>query len=92
MSGIVPIVIWAALIVTGLSLVAMVLFGLRNLTYGKMDVVTVTLFAAPFVLFAVLGFVVMDSWAEAAVVTFLILLVLTSFSLLLSSIRGLLGM
>jgi len=92
MAGIVPYVIWASLILSGLSLVAIVLFGLRNMTYGKMDVVTVTVIAVPFVLFLVLGFAVMDSWAEAAVVTFLVLLVLTSLSLLLSSIRGLLGM
>jgi hypothetical protein len=92
MAGIVPYVIWAAVIITGLSIVAIVLFGIRNMTYGKMDVVTTTLLAVPFVLFGVLGFVVMDTWAEAAVLTFLILLVLTAGSLLLSSIRGLIGM
>jgi hypothetical protein len=91
MAGIVPYVIWASIIITGLSLVAIVLFGLRNMTYGKMDPVTVAVIAVPFVLFLILGFV-MDTWAEAAVMTFLILLVLTAFSLLLSSIRGLLGM
>jgi len=91
MAGIVPYVIWAAIIITGLSTVAIFLFGIRNITYGKLDYVTMTLLAAPIVLFAILGFA-LDTWAEAAVVTFLILLTLTSLSLLISSMRGLFGM
>ncbi len=91
MAGIVPYVIWAALIVSGLSILAIVLFGIRNLTYGKMDVVTMVLLGVPVVLFAIFG-LTMDSWAEAAVFTFLILFVVTAVSLLGSSIRGLLGM
>ncbi len=91
MAGIVPYVIWAALIVSGLSVLAMVVFGIRNVTYGKMDYVTIGLLATPGVLLVVLGFA-MDSWAEAAVVTFIFLLVVTSLSLLISSVRGLLGM
>ncbi len=91
MAGIVPYVIWAALIVTGISLLAIVLFGFRNLTYGKMDYVTMGLLSTPVVLLVVLG-LAMDTWAEASITTVVILLVLTSLSLLISSSRGLLGM
>ncbi|MCZ6705060.1 MAG: hypothetical protein O6942_04085 [Bacteroidetes bacterium] len=56
-----------------------------------MDYLTAGLLGAPGILLVVLGFA-MDSWAEAAVMTFMILLVLTSLSLLISSLRGLLGL
>ncbi len=88
MDGIVPYFIWAVLIMTGASVIAIVIFGLRALTFGTMDPVTLTLLAVPIVLFVILGFV-MDSWAEAAVMTVLIEIVVTSLSLLMSSIRGL---
>lgn len=90
MTGIVVYVIVTALIVTGASLLAIVLFGIRNLTYGKMDYLTMAILAVPVVLLAALG-VLMDTWADAAIFTALILLALTAFSLLGSSIRGLLG-
>jgi len=91
MTGIVLYVIWAALIISGFSLLAIVLFGIRNLTYGKMDYVTMALLGVPVVVMAILGFT-MDTWADAAIITVLILLAMTSLSLLGSSIRGLLGM
>ncbi len=91
MDGIVPYAIWAVLIISGLSLVAILLFGLRGLSYGKMDPLTLVLLALPVLLVVILGFT-MNSWAEAAIVTFLIELVLTALSLLLSSLRGLIGM
>ena len=91
MAGIVPYVIWAALIVSGLSLLTMLLFGLRGVFWGKIDYVTMGLLTVPALLLIILGFT-MDSWAEAAVWTFLVLLVFTSLSLLISSFRGLLGL
>ena len=90
MAGIIPYVVWGALIIGGLSLLCMVLFGIRGIVWGKMNYTTMALLGGPFLLLVVLGFT-MDTWAEAAVMTFLILLVLTSLSLLLSSARGLLG-
>jgi hypothetical protein len=90
MESIVPYVIWASLIITGLSLVAIVLFGIRGLTFGHAEPLTLVLLGIPTVILIISG-LVMDSWAEAAVVTFLILLVLTIVSLLLSSTRSLLG-
>lgn len=91
MAGIVPYVIYAALIVSGLCLLAMAVFGIRNIAYGKMDYVTAALLGAPGVLVVVLGFV-MDTWSDAAIMTSVILLVITSLSLLISSSRGLLGL
>ena len=91
MGGIVLYAIWAVLILSGLSLLAIVIFGLRGLTYGNMDPLTMALLAIPAVVVVVLG-LTMDTWAEASVLSFLIMLVLTSVSLLLSSFRGLIGL
>jgi hypothetical protein len=91
MESIVPITIYAVLALVGLSLLALVLFGLRNLTYGKANPLTAAFMALPVVLVAVLGFTTND-WAYAGIISFLVMLALTSVSLLLSGIRGLLGL
>lgn len=88
MEGIVPILVWLVLVVTGLGLLAIGLFGIRSLVQGKLNPVTIVLTMIPIVLLGVLG-LVMDSWAEAAVTAFLISLVLTSLALLASGLRGL---
>jgi len=91
MESIVPYVIWASLIMTGLSLVAVILFGIRGLSYGKADPTTISLLAVPAVILIVLSFV-MDTWAEAAVLACVITLILTALALLASSARGLIGL
>ncbi len=88
MEGIVPIAVWLVIAVTGLSLLAIGVFGVRSLAQGKVNPTTIVLTMIPIALLFILGFV-MDSWAEAAVMAFLISLLLTSLALLASGLRGL---
>lgn len=88
MEGIVPIAVWLVIAVTGLSLLAIGVFGIRSLVQGKVNPTTIVLTMIPIVLLGVLGFV-MDSWGEAAIMACLIALVLTSLALLASGLRGL---
>ncbi len=87
MGNIVPLAIWAALILLGLGLIAQVIFGLRNLTYGKISPVSMLIVALPLLLMVVLGFSV-GSWAQAGVITVLVMFGLTVVSLLLSGLRS----
>lgn len=88
MESIVPIAVWLVLAVTGLSILAIAAFSIRSLAQGKVNPTTMVLTSVPILLFLILG-LVMDSWAEGAVVAFLISLVLTSLALLMSGLRGL---
>jgi hypothetical protein len=90
MEGIVPYAIWFVLGLSGLSLLAMLLFGIRSLAYGKLNMLSIVFFAIPAILLVVLGFTTGD-WAHAAVMTFMVMFAVTSVSLLLSGIRGLIG-
>jgi len=87
MEGIVPLAIWAALILLGLGLVAQVIFGLRNLTYGKISPISMLIVVLPVLLMVVLGFTV-GSWAQAGVITVLVMFALTAIALLLSGLRN----
>jgi hypothetical protein len=90
METIVPYAVYLVLAIVVMGALAIVLFGIRNLTYGKVNPVTVALSSIPVVIMIILGFV-MGDWAVAAIWTVLITLVLTTASLLLSSFRGLIG-
>lgn len=87
MEGIVPLAIWAALILLGLGLVAQVIFGLRNLTYGKISPISTLIVVLPVLLMVVLGFTV-GSWAQAGVITVLVMFGLTAVALLLLGMRN----
>jgi len=91
METIVPYAIWLVLILIGLSLVALAVFGVRNLTYGKVNPLTIVLTLVPVALLAVLGFATADWW-YAGVVTVLVMLCITAVALLLSGMRGLIGL
>lgn len=91
MSEIVPYAIWAALIVSALSLLTMAIFSIRALAQGKVEILSIVLVAVPILIFGILGLVLGD-WTLAAVYGFLISLGLTSLALLLSGMRGLFGL
>lgn len=78
------------LAVVGMSLLAMLLFGIRSIAHGKVKPMSMAAVAVPLVLLAVLGLVMQD-WPTAAIYTLLIMLVLTSLSMLLASLKGLVG-
>jgi len=88
MAQIVPYAVWLVIIVTGLGLLAIALFGLRSLIQGKLDPLTIALTAAPLLIVGVLG-LVMGDWSHAAILGSLIALALTSLALLLSGVKGL---
>lgn len=88
MNTIVPYAIWAGIIIMGLGLVGMVLFGVRSLIHGKIDLLTSVIVLIPAVLLVVLGFV-MGDWAMAGIWTMVIMFFLAALALLLSGIRGL---
>lgn len=92
MQGLVPYLIWGATIITGLSLVTILAFGVRNVIQGKVSPVTGGMLAIPVVVILVLGLAISDSWPEAFITGVLILLVLTAGSLLISSVRMMLGL
>lgn len=81
----------AALALTGLSLLTLVGFGIRNLFYGKQEWSSMLIVAGPIALFVVLGLTAMP-WANAGILTCLIMIGLGLLALFLSSVRGLIGL
>ncbi len=71
-----------------LGLLSILLFGVRSLVYGKVNIFTLVIMCIPIVLLVVLGFVVGD-WARAGIFTIVIMLVLAVFSLLVTGVKGL---
>ncbi len=88
MAEIVPYAIWAVLIITGASVVTIAAFGLRSLSWGNADTLTIVLTMIPLVIVGILG-LIMGNWADAAVLGSLIALLLAAAALLLSSFKGL---
>lgn len=82
------IAIWIVLIVAGLCLLMMLLFGIRGATYGKVSIMTMVAIAIPAVLLLGLGFA-MDDWPTAAIYTLVITLGIAAFSMVASSFKGL---
>lgn len=91
MEGFIPIAIWAVIILIGGALLMMVVFGIRNVTYGKIQPLSVAMVAVPVLLLVVLG-MTMDDWGHAGILTLLIMLSLAALSLLLSGMRTMLGL
>jgi hypothetical protein len=88
MDAIVPYAIMAVLALVGLGLLTIVIFGTRNIAYGKVNTLTIAAVAIPIILLAAIGFATND-WQWAAILTVLITFGLAILSLLVSSIRGL---
>ncbi len=88
METIVPYAIWAALILGGLGIVALLIFSLRNLFYGKVEPLSIAIVAVPGVIVVVLR-LVLATWAQAAMGTLLAMFALTLLGLFLSGVRSL---
>jgi hypothetical protein len=91
MEGIIPIAIWAVIILIGLGLLAIALFGVRGVIYGKIQPLSIAIVIIPVALLLVLG-LSMEDWGQAGIITLLIMLGLAAFSLLLSGLRTMLGL
>lgn len=88
MESIVPIAIYAAIIIMGLALLGLVLFGVRSILHGKINLLTGLIVLVPALLLVILGFVTGD-WAVAGIWTMAIMFVLAALALFLSGLRGL---
>ncbi|WP_208425130.1 MULTISPECIES: hypothetical protein [Salinibacter] len=87
-NAILPIAIWAAIALAGLSLLGMGIFGLRSLVYGKVQPLSIAIIAIPGVLLAVLG-ATMATWVQAGIYTLVVMFGLAALSLLLTGLRKL---
>ncbi|GIV62469.1 MAG: hypothetical protein KatS3mg044_1335 [Rhodothermaceae bacterium] len=91
MDNLVPYAIWAVLLLTGGGLLLIGLFGLRSLFNGKVAPLSIVIVLVPALILLGLGFGTGD-WAQAGIITFLVMLALSLVSLFLSGLRGLVGM
>jgi hypothetical protein len=87
-NAILPIAIWAAIALAGLSVLGMGIFGLRSLVYGKVEPLSIVIIAIPGVLLAILGFT-MQTWVQAGIYTLVIMFGLAALSLLFTGLRQL---
>lgn len=88
MENLVVYAIWAALLLAAGGVLLMGVFSLRNLTYGKVEPLSIAILIIPGIILGVLG-VVMDTWAQAAMTTLLVMFGLTLLGLLASGVRSL---
>ena len=86
--NIVVIAIYIVLGLMGLGLLAMLLFGVRSVVFGKVNPLTMAIVCVPIIILVILGFV-MPTWAEAGIMTILITLGLTVLALLVTGLKGL---
>ncbi len=72
----------------GLGLLSILLFGVRSLINGKVNIFTLVILCIPIVLLFGLG-LIMGDWSRAGLLTIVIMLALAVFSLLATGIKGL---
>lgn len=83
---ILPIAIWAAILLAGLSVLGMGIFGLRSLAYGKVEPLSIVLIGIPLLLIVGFGFA-METWAQAGIFTLVTMFGLAILGLLATGIR-----
>ncbi|NND71274.1 MAG: hypothetical protein HKN43_06825 [Rhodothermales bacterium] len=83
--------IWIVLVLVGISLLSMLLFGVRSVAQGKVKPMSMAAVALPMIVLVVLGLVLGD-WPTAAIYTVLIMIVVAALSMLLTSMRGIVGL
>jgi hypothetical protein len=91
MDTLIPYLAWAVVILIGLGIVAMGAFGLRNVVYGKVSILTIIIVSIPILLLFVFGFLTND-WSYAAIITALLTLLLGLIALGLAAIRSMVGL
>lgn len=90
MESIVPYAIWICIILIGLGLLALVGFGLRSLSYGKVSPLSIAMIVIPFVILGGLG-VATGDWVLAAIWTAVIMFLAGLVALFISGARSLVG-
>lgn len=87
-NAILPIAIWSAIALAGLSVLGMGIFGIRSLVYGKVQPLSIAIIAIPGVLIAILG-ATMETWVQAGIYTLVVMFGLATLALLLTGLRKL---
>lgn len=87
-NAILPIAIWSAIALAGLSVLGMGIFGIRSLVYGKVQPLSIAIIAIPGVLIAILG-ATMQTWVQAGIYTLVVMFGLATLALLLTGLRKL---
>lgn len=82
------IAIFAVIVLVGLSLVSILLFGVRSLMNGKIEPTKMVFMGFPFVLFGALGLGIVDTWAEAGIWTLVVMIAAAVLAMLYTSFRG----
>jgi len=86
-NAILLVAIYASIGIIGLSLLALIGFGIRNLTYGKVEPLTLGAIAIPVVLLGIL-LVAMPSAAQAGIMTLIIMFGLSLLGLVYTGIKN----
>lgn len=88
MDSIVVYTIWLSVIVMGLAIIGLILFGIRSIAHGKISGMTAGIVLIPVILVVILG-LIMGDWASAGIWTMMIMMILAALSLVISGARGL---
>lgn len=91
MESLVFYLITAVVALIGLGLAGMLLFGLRNIIWGKIKPLSIIMLVFPFVIMAGIGLATDGDWPYAAVVTVFVMIALAALGLVFSGIKGILG-
>lgn len=83
---ILPIAIWAAILLAGLSILGMAIFGLRSLAYGKVEPLSIVVIGIPAILLVGFG-LAMETWAQAGIFTLVTMFGLALLGLLATGVR-----
>jgi hypothetical protein len=83
---ILPIALWAAIGLAGLSILVMGLSGLRSVWYGKVKPLTIAIIAVPGVIVVALGFT-LETWVQAGIYTLVTMFGLLILAILFTGLR-----
>lgn len=85
---ILPIAIWAAIGLAGLSILVMGLSGLRSVWFGKVQPRTIAIVSLPGVLVVVLR-IAMETWVQAGIYTLVVMFFLLLLGMVITGVRKL---
>ena len=80
--------VYIVIALMGLGILAMAVFGIRSIMFGKINLMSMAMFAVPVLLLLILG-LVMETWAQAGIWTIALTLVGCLLALLVTGIKGL---
>lgn len=83
---ILPIALWAAIGLAGLSILVMGVTGLRSVWYGKVQPLTIGVIAIPGVIVVILGGV-METWVQAGIYTLAVMFGLLLLAMIATGLR-----